>query len=420
MIRGFVFAPARRGGRKLGPRMFIPIRTDYRMAHRPWVNYGLIAINVLVFVAGLNDNTAAGRQAIIPWMLDPDSPHLAQFFTSVFLHAGWDHLLGNMVFLWVFGNALNDRLGHVAYLAFYLAGGVLAGVGYVLISGTGPVLGASGAIAAVTGAYLVLFARVRILILIVLYFITTVQVSSLLFVGFEVAYNVVLTAIGHGGGVAYAAHSSGYIFGIAVALAVQALRLVPSDELGLMHMLRHVHRRQQYQRMVAQGYSPFQGTGPAPAIDRDEGTSRWVEVRTVDRADGDTPSAREMTLRREIASACLAHDLPLAAEKYLQLVQIADDAVLTQQNQLDVANQLMAGVQYPAAADAYERLLRHYPHYENAADIYLMLGLLYGRYLHQYDRAEQYLTTAMQGLHDSSKRAMAQQELQALQDRREL
>ena len=129
-----------------------------------------------------------------------------------------------------------------------------------------------------------------------------------------------------------------------------------------------------------------------------------MDARTVGRAEGDTPSAREMVLRREIASACLAHDLPAAAEKYLQLVQIADDAVLARQNQLDVANQLMAGEQYPAAADAYERLLRHYPNYESSADIYLMLGLLYGRYLHQYDRAEQYLTSAMQGLQDSRKR----------------
>jgi hypothetical protein len=345
---------------------------------------------------------------------------MAQFFTSIFLHAGWMHLLGNMLFLWVFGNALNDRLGHVAYLAFYLAGGVLAGVGYVLLSGMGPVLGASGAIAAVTGAYLVLFARVRILVLFVLYFITTFQVSSLLFVGFQVAYNLFMTATGDGSGVAYAAHSSGYVFGMAVAMALQVLRLLPTDELGLLHLLRHVHRRQQYQRMVAQGYSPFQGAGPAPAIDRAEGTSRWVDARTIGRAEGDTPSAREMALRRQIASECLAHDLPAAAEKYLQLVQIADDAVLARQNQLDVANQLMAAEQYPAAADAYERLLRHYPNYENAADICLMLGLLYGRYLHQYDRAEQYLTTAMQGLQDTRKRDMALQELQALQNRREL
>ena len=91
------------------------------------------------------------------YYLHPDQPEILQFFTSVFLHGSWMHLIGNMIFLWVFGNAVNDRFGHVGYAAFYLAGGVLSGLGYVLLAGQAPVLGASGAISAVTGCYLVLF-----------------------------------------------------------------------------------------------------------------------------------------------------------------------------------------------------------------------------------------------------------------------
>jgi hypothetical protein len=328
-----------------------------------------------------------------------------------------------MLFLWVFGNALNDRLGHVAYLAFYLAGGVLAGIGYVLLSGRAPVLGASGAISAVTGAYLVLFPRVRVTLLMIFYFITTLQVSSLLFVGFQFVYDLLMTVTDIGGGVAYAAHSSGYIFGIAVAAALLALKVLPRDAMDLLSLFKQTHRRHRYQRMVSQGYNPFVGTGPAGAgptrTDRG-GKGRWVEARTVESARPDTQAARELALRRDIAGACARHDLSAAAEKYLQLVQVADDAVLSRQNQLDVANQLMAAERYPAAADAYERFLRHYRGYEHTPDIHLMLGLTYGRYLHQYDRAEQLLQRAVEDLRDPRKVEMARAELQAVRQRRNL
>jgi len=397
--------------------MFIPIRTDYRMNHRPWVNYALIAVNVLVYVLGFH----GGSEAIRPWLLHPDSPRLAQFFTSVFLHFDVVHLLGNMVFLWVFGNALNDRFGHLAYLAFYLAGGVLAGVGYLLLSGHAPVLGASGAIAAVTGAYLVLFPRVRVTVLVVLYFITTWQVSSLFFVGFQVVYNLLMTMapkVGMGGGVAYAAHSSGYVFGMVVAVGLLAVKVLPRNAMDLLSLFAHSQRRQRYRRMVSQGYDPFRATGPGRPGAGTSRFGRWVETKTLRSAASDTQAAREFELRRDIAAACSRHDLTTAAEKYLQLVQIADDAVLSRQSQLDVANQLMAAEQYPAAADAYERFLRHYRGYEHIADIHLMLGLLYGRYLQQYDRAEQYLSRAIETLYDARKIEMARGELEAVRQRR--
>lgn len=396
--------------------MFIPIRTDYRMTHRPWVNYALIATNVAIYLMGYGGDS----EAIRPWLLYPDSPRLGQFFTSVFLHAGLWHLLGNMLFLWVFGNALNDRLGHLAYLAFYLAGGVLAGVGYVVLSGRAPVLGASGAIAAVTGAYLVLFPRARVTVLMIFYFITTLQVSSLFFVGFQVVYDLLMTVSAAGGGVAYAAHSSGYIFGIAVAAVLLATKVLPRDPMDLLNLFGQTRRRQRYQRMVSQGYDPFAGRGPAPAQPavQPPRRGRWIQTRTVESSRPDTQAARELTLRRDIAAACAGHDLPTAAAKYLQLVQIADEAVLSRQDQLDVANQLMASEQYPAAADAYERFLRHYGGYEHTADIHLMLGLIYGRYLHEYARAERLLERAIESLRDPRKIEMARGELQAVRQRR--
>jgi membrane associated rhomboid family serine protease len=391
------------------------------MAHRPWVNYALVAINVLIYVVGFNGY----NKAIDPWMLNSDDPRLVQFFTSAFLHNDFMHIAGNMLFLWVFGGPLNDRFGHAAYLAFYLAGAVLSALGYILLSGGGRVLGASGAICAVTGAYLVLLPQVRLTVLMILYYITTFQMSSLYFVGFQFLYNALLTvmAAGNGhaaGGVAVAAHTAGYVFGIAVGFVVLALKLVPRDQMDLLSLLTHARRRGRYRRMVSQGFKPFQADGPARPQFEPSRYGRWVEAKSVRSEPSDTRQAREVELRQEIAAACARHDLPVAVEKYLQLVQIAEDAVLARQAQLDVANQLMAQEQYPAAADAYERFLRHYGTYEHTSDIHLMLGLIYGRYLHQYDRAEHYLAQAAARLGDERKTAMAQAELDALRRKRSL
>ena len=84
--------------------MIIPIRTDYRRKNTPWVNYGLVLVNVLLFVFGYNASDSAHQARISQWMLEPDLPTLEQFFSCMFLHANWGHLLGNMIFLWVFGN----------------------------------------------------------------------------------------------------------------------------------------------------------------------------------------------------------------------------------------------------------------------------------------------------------------------------
>jgi len=397
--------------------MIFPIRTDYRMTHRPWVNYLLIAANVALFVRGYH----GGNRNIDPWLLQPDAVQLHQFFTSMFLHAGWDHLLGNMLFLWVFGNAVNDRLGQIGYLLFYLAGGVMAGVGYLVFTGYVPVLGASGAISAVTGAFLVLLPRTRITCLVFFFlFLTTFEISSLFFLAFEFAFNVYMLAgtmsVPGAGGVAYAAHSSGYVFGIAVAAVLLATRLLPRDPFDLLNLVRTWRRRGQYRRMVGRGYDPFYPSAAPPV---QPGAARWVPARTVHTAPADTPSARELLLRREISESFTRRDIPAAAARYRELLGLSPDAVLSQPQQLDVANQLMAQEDYAAAAESYERFLRTYEGYENAADIFLMLGLLYGRYLHQYPRAAELLARAAEALRDPRKVELARADLDVVRRRME-
>src|SRR5215213_7850982 len=126
----------------------IPLRTDSRLRATPWMNWTLIAANIAAFIVqsafGLTERLA----------LDATNPSVLHFFTHSLLHADVLHLASNMLFLYIFGNNVNDKMGQVGYLAFYLAGGIFAGVAYVSM-GAGYVIGASGAVSAVTGAYLI-------------------------------------------------------------------------------------------------------------------------------------------------------------------------------------------------------------------------------------------------------------------------
>lgn len=391
----------------------IPIGTDYRMRTKPWVNYGLVAANVLFYFAGAN-----GHNPLISHLfLQPGLPRLYQFFTSMFMHGNFQHLAGNMLFLWVFGNAVNDKLGHLAYLLFYLGGGLIAGFGYIVISGTAPVLGASGAICAVTGAYLVLLPRVQVTLLFWFILIMTFQVSSLFFLAVQFIWNMWMSAntvVGPRatGGVAYVAHSSGYIFGILVAAGLLVAKMLPRDAFDLLNLIKARRRRRAYRQVVDNGHDPY---GSSHLKTRAHGgTKRKVDAKVVDiSATEDTASGEELQLRRDIASATGRGDLREAGDFYQRLIRLNAEVVLPRQQQLDIANNLMATANYPQAAEAYERFLANYGGYRFLADIHLMLGLLYSRYLERYEQAVPVLEKACNGLTDPSKLKMAQDALAA-------
>lgn len=389
----------------------IPIRIDKHLSRTPWINYGLILANAAIF---LFFQRQGSNPAADLYMLHPDQPELYQFFTSAFLHAGWEHLIGNMIFLWVFGNAVNDSFGHVGYLAFYLAGGVIAGVGYVLLTGTAPVLGASGAISAVTGAFLVLFPRVRVTVLVIVGWIFPMELPSLLFLALQFGFNLWLQVSQASGGVAYVAHLSGYVFGIGIAATLLATKLLPRDVYDLLSLARTWRRKREYRKVVADGYDPFgyhrtrQVNSPPP---------RWSEIKTVSAEPVKPMDGREFQVRQDISARHAAGDFPAAATQYLSLVQLADNAVLPLPQQLDIANYLMSSQQYPAAADAYERFVKHYPQYEYIGDVWLMLGLIYSRYLQQDALAQTCLDRAGKTLTDAHKAELARQELDKVRRR---
>jgi membrane associated rhomboid family serine protease len=170
-----------------------------------------------------------------PFQID-QKPWWVTLFTSMFMHGGILHIAGNMLFLWVFGNNIEDRLGRVKFLLFYLLAGLIAVYTQALIDtgSTAPTIGASGAIAGVLGAYALLFPRARVLTLIfIIFFVTLVEIPALILLAlwfilqFVPALGQVAVGAGGGQGVAYFAHVGGFVFGLAVAAVL--LRLRPRD-----------------------------------------------------------------------------------------------------------------------------------------------------------------------------------------------
>ncbi|HEV2061187.1 MAG TPA: rhomboid family intramembrane serine protease [Solirubrobacteraceae bacterium] len=155
---------------------------------------------------------------------DPQPPTILTIFTSMFMHGGILHLGGNMLFLWIFGNNVEDSMGRAKFLAFYLLGGVAALFGQILIDPNAAVatIGASGAVAAVLGGYILLYPRARVITLIfIVFFFTIIELPAMLILGFwflqQVAFGYfdLASPAGEGGGVAYFAHIGGFLFGLA-------------------------------------------------------------------------------------------------------------------------------------------------------------------------------------------------------------
>lgn len=212
-----------------------PLRDHNPSDRIAFVTYALMAINIAVFVYSnwiLGDGIALQRlyydYALIPARLS-DGENPAALFTSMFLHGGFMHLAGNMLFLWIFGDNLEDSFGHVGFLVFYTVCGLSAGLAqYVADPQTqAPMIGASGAIAGVMGGYLLLFpkAKVDILIILVIFFrIIPIPAWIMLILWFGLQVVNGLAADLTNGGVAYWAHAGGFVVGFVLTIP-QLMRL---------------------------------------------------------------------------------------------------------------------------------------------------------------------------------------------------
>ncbi len=395
--------------------MFIlPIRTSIRPWRTPYANYALIVINVLIFLLTylprINPYTGQTVEILRPWakqfMLTPGDWHFWQFISYAFLHGGPWHVIGNMYFLYIFGNNVNDKLGHAGYVSLYLGGAVFAGIGHTILH-VNPVLGASGAVAAITGAYLALFPQTFITVLYWFFFFGTMELLALYFILFKLIFwdNIIEPRFSVAA-VAYDAHIAGYAFGIAAILSLLASGLVTGSGFDLWAMIKRWNRRRQYRDVVSSSYDPYS----------DRTTTKQINVKEVKQTAAQKQQAEKITqIRNEITSRITQRNLPAAATLYLELIDIDSEQILPQQYLLDIANQLASDNKPDQAAAAYEQFLKHYGKYEYVEQVELMLGILYSRYLQNSELAIKHLQTAAKKLSDPGQLKMCQEELTKLQ-----
>ena len=264
-----------------------PIKDDIPTDRFPFVTVLLIAINVIVYLLAIRhggsffsgpDTQEVVKYGAIPYTITHNGAHCAEFaqqtitgtqpigmfcngqrlpdgtiahvtlggslptwetvFTSMFMHGSFLHIAGNMLFLWIFGNNVEDSMGPIKYIVFYLLGGLAALALQVAVgpNSTAPTIGASGAIAAVLGGYIVLYPRARVLTLVILiFFVTVIELPALVMLGIWFAEQAIFGAVGltnptgGGGGVAYFAHIGGFAFGAATIklLATNVKQVTP-------------------------------------------------------------------------------------------------------------------------------------------------------------------------------------------------
>jgi len=222
-----------------------PIHDDIERVHgRPYLNYSLIAINVIVFIWEasvtnfFSDSSATEdlfmTYGAVPSRIVNDFPgSVPTIITSMFMHGGIAHIIGNMIFLFVFGDNIEDRYGRIKYILLYLGWGIAAALSHSFFAvsigqGDVPAVGASGAISGVLGAYLIMYPRANIFTIIVAFFFLTIRIPVLIYIPFWFAMQLIFAVIGQLGpagdtGVAYLAHIGGFAAGAATGIVWKML-----------------------------------------------------------------------------------------------------------------------------------------------------------------------------------------------------
>ncbi len=210
----------------------IPLKDDNPTASFAWVNIGLIIINCMVFIYQLSLGHQGMHQFILKMGAIPyEITHLQDIypitsipipltiFSSMFMHGGFLHIIGNMLYLWIFGDNVEDAMGHMRFILFYFICGTLASILHILVNpdSVAPMIGASGAIAGILGAYIILYPRTRILTLIIfIFFFRIIKIPAVFVLGFW--FVLQLLNVQTGAGVAWYAHIGGFLAGVLLVI----------------------------------------------------------------------------------------------------------------------------------------------------------------------------------------------------------
>ena len=376
--------------------MLLPLYTDAWPRHFPAANVGILVVTVLMFAL----------QRVVPeveaaLLLRPGEPGLGGVLGSALLHAGWGHLLGNMLFLYIFGNGVNDKLGNTAFLGLYVGGAAAASLLHMALSDS-PALGASGAVAAVSGAYLVLYPRSRVVLLLFFVIVTTFAVPAALLVGLFFLLDVVRglddSFLGGASGTANWAHVGGTVYGMAVGLALLRMALVRRDRQDALSILSARRDRREARR------------------DRERlGQVHGSAMDVVPQRPEHAALSRVQDLRARINERLDRDDKPGAAEAYRELLAADARQVLARGPQFDVAGQLYREGRHAEAAAAFGRFLEAHGDRPggDVAQAHLLRGLLLARYLNDPAAARPHLAAAADRL-DGEDAAFARGELDRL------
>lgn len=322
-------------------------------------------------------------------ILDPTGRKWWTLATSLFLHAdGW-HLGGNMLFLWVFGTSVEDKFGRWWFGLFYLMAGLASSGAHLLFSDS-PALGASGAVAGVTGAFLVLFPWTHIRVLVMFFFIGVWSIPAWWLIGFAIARDFI--SLGIPTGIAHEAHLGGYFFGITLSMVLLWTKALPREPWDLFTISKQAKRRaamkdaQRYhEKRIQQAVGSRKRSGLAAA------------------SKPDTPAPAEFApevhaARRLVTEKLSSSDAGGAARAYRVLVDrfiaVPGAILLGRKQQLDVGGDLFAAGDHQTAARAYDAFLDAYPHDREAHSVRVILGLINARYLNDPVRAKQLLLEA--------------------------
>jgi len=390
----------------------IPIGIDRPNQRKPRVVPVLIALNIGVFLlmiglhlaSPINPNTgySAPEETLLLWAwVDPHHFRLWTLVTSAFLHGGFMHLFGNMLALFVFGPSVEDRFGRLGFSLFYLAGAVGSALAHIVVEDA-PAIGASGAIAAVTGAFLVLFPLTRVRVLMIFGFIGLYRIPAVWLIGLYVALDLFSQTFDSKNGVANMAHLGGYAFGVCTALILLWTRILAREPYDLFSLINHRRRRQAF--LAAQAHVQ----------------SKPVFKHPKSRPD---PRADELAqARAAVSSAISSERMDEAADLYAKLVsEFADKpraTTLHRDAQYRLANHLYATGQRARAADAYQRLLEAYPNDHEREVISVLLARINAHDLGDRDTARTILRNLTENTADPEIRSLAEQELEQLKGTR--
>lgn len=342
----------------------IPLGTDRPSKKTPGTTISLIALNIVIFLIvslGLHSGSAPAERLMEFGVFYPGVmttiTHPWTLITYAFLHdpTGLSHVAFNMLFLWIFGGAVEDRLGSFWFAAFYLAGAVAAAFGQWLIDPS-PMIGASGAVAATTGAFAALCPRARVR---VLFFFSIIEIPGLVLVLIFAALDLfgqIGSSISAEGGIAFSAHLFGYAFGIATMVALLGFRVLPRTEFDLFFLLKQAQRRRAMRAAFDHSASP------------------WIK---------DTSRLSVTAQSTEVSSS----GTPLLSPRPLS----ESDA----RHALNDASARWSRGEFAGAASAWERFAARAPTHNETSGALLLAAVTHARRLHAPTRAREILTALL-------------------------